>query len=150
MHLVTLAFGSNLGESEQTILSAYERLNISLGRQVNKSSFYHTRAWGYESDNIFTNSCSQYYTDYSPLECLHICQKIEKSFGREPNNEAGYKDRTLDIDIIFYDDMVMDSLSLTIPHRLMHLRGFVLDPLKEIIPNYIHPILKKKIIDIQP
>jgi len=80
---------------------------------------------------------------------LEICNKIEKELGRQRNSlHKGYQNRTIDIDILFYEDIVLDTPTLKIPHPLIQERDFVLIPLKEILPNLLHPILKKEIRDI--
>ena len=146
---IVLGFGSNLGDREELILSAYGLLVEGLGELVKKSSFIETPAWGFQSDNSFINSVAVFETEKSPYEALEICNKIEKELGRERNPEhKGYQNRTIDIDILFYEDIVLDTPTLEIPHPLIQERDFVLTPLKEILPNLIHPVLKKKIKDI--
>lgn len=146
---IVLAFGSNLGDREEYILSAYRLLEEELGELIMKSSFIETPAWGFESENSFINSVAVFETLKSPFEALAICNKIEKELGRERNPEhKGYQNRTIDIDILFYEDIILDTPTLKIPHPLIEERDFVLIPLKEILPNHIHPILKKAIKDI--
>ena len=146
---IVLAFGSNLGDREEYILAAYRLLEEELGVLIKKSSFIETPAWGFESDNSFINSVAEFETQKTPLEALEICNKIEKELGRERNPEyKGYQNRTIDIDILFYEDIVLDTATLKIPHPLIAERDFVLTPLKEILPNLLHPILKKEIKDI--
>ena len=146
---IVLAFGSNLGDREEYILAAYRLLEEELGELIKKSSFIETSAWGFESDNSFINSVAEFETKKTPYEALEICNKIEKELGRQRNSlHKGYQNRTIDIDILFYEDIVLDTATLKIPHPLIAERDFVLTPLKEILPNLIHPILKKEIKDI--
>ena len=146
---IVLGFGSNLGDREEYILAAYKFLEEELGELINKSSFIETPAWGFESENSFINSVAEFETKKTPYEALEICNKIEKELGRERNPEhKGYQNRTIDIDILFYEDIVLDTPTLEIPHPLIQERDFVLTPLKEILPNLLHPILKKTIKDI--
>ena len=146
---IVLAFGSNLGDREEYILAAYRLLEEELGELIKKSSFIETSPWGFESENSFINSVAEFETKKTPFEALEICNKIEKELGRERNPEyIGYQNRTIDIDILFYEDIVLDSPTLKIPHPLIAERDFVLIPLKEILPNLIHPVLKKEIKDI--
>ena len=146
---IVLAFGSNLGDREEYILAAYRLLEEGLGVLIKKSSFIETPAWGFESENSFINSVAVFETKKTPLEALEICNKIEKELGRQRNPEYKcYQNRTIDIDILFYEDIVLDSPTLKIPHPLIAERDFVLIPLKEILPNLIHPVLKKEIKDI--
>ena len=146
---IVLGFGSNLGDREEYILAAYRLLEEELGELIRKSSFIETSPWGFESENSFINSVAEFETKKTPYEALEICNKIEKELGRERNPEhKGYQNRTIDIDILFYEDIVLDTPTLEIPHPLIQERDFVLTPLKEILPNLIHPVLKKKIKDI--
>ena len=146
---IVLAFGSNLGEREGLILSAYRLLEEELGELIKKSSFIETSPWGFESENSFINSVAVFETQKTPFEALEICNRIEKELGRERNPEQkGYQNRTIDIDILFYEDIILDTPTLKIPHPLIAERDFVLIPLKEILPNLIHPVLKKEIKDI--
>ncbi|MDD3667902.1 MAG: 2-amino-4-hydroxy-6-hydroxymethyldihydropteridine diphosphokinase [Bacteroidales bacterium] len=146
---IVLGFGSNLGDREEYILSAYRLLEKELGVLIKKSSFIETSPWGFESDNSFINSVAVFETKKTPLEALEICNKIEKELGRQRNPEhKGYQNRTIDIDILFYEDIVLDTPTLKIPHPLIAERDFVLTPLKEILPNLLHPVLKKEIKDI--
>ena len=146
---IVLAFGSNLGDREEYILAAYRLLEEELGVLIKKSSFIETPAWGFESDNSFINSVAEFETKKTPYEALEICNRIEKELGRERNPEyKGYQNRTIDIDILFYEDIVLDTATLKIPHPLIAERDFVLTPLKEILPNLLHPVLKKEIKDI--
>ena len=146
---IVLAFGSNLGDREGLILSAYKLLVEELGEMIKKSSFIETSAWGFESDNSFINSVAEFETKKTPYEALEICNKIEKELGRQRNSlHKGYQNRTIDIDILFYEDIILDTPTLKIPHPLIQERDFVLTPLKEILPNLLHPILKKEIKDI--
>lgn len=146
---IVLAFGSNLGDREEFILSAYRLLEEELGELIKKSSFIETSAWGFESDNSFINSVAEFETKKTPYEALEICNKIEKELGRQRNPlHKGYQNRTIDIDILFYEDIVLDTPTLKIPHPLIAERDFVLTPLKEILPNLLHPVLKKEIKDI--
>ena len=146
---IVLGFGSNLGDREGLILSAYRLLEEELGELIKKSSFIETSPWGFESENSFINSVAVFETKKTPLEALEICNKIEKELGRQRNSlHKGYQNRTIDIDILFYEDIILDTPTLKIPHPLIEERDFVLIPLKEILPNFIHPVLKKEIKDI--
>lgn len=146
---IVLGFGSNLGDREEYILAAYRLLEEELGELIKKSSFIETSPWGFESENSFINSVAVFETKKTPYEALEICNKIEKELGRKRNPEhKGYQNRTIDIDILFYEDIILDTPTLKIPHPLIAERDFVLIPLKEILPNLLHPILKKEIRDI--
>ncbi len=144
---IVLGFGSNLGDREKYINTSYKLLEERLGMMIKKSSFIKTSAWGFESKEIFLNSAAVFQTNKTPIESLRICNEIERELGRKREGNT-YQNRTIDIDILFYDDMILNTPKLIIPHPLIAEREFVLTPLKEILPNLIHPVLKKKIKDI--
>ena len=139
MAIVYLSLGSNIGDrvgyiqQATSLLSANENINI-----VAASSFYETEPWGMESENWFVNAVIQITTSFSPEELLDECQRIETQLGRIRNSQ-GYSDRTIDIDIIFYDKLIMNNDRLTIPHKHFHKRVFMLVPMLEIAEDFVHP-----------
>jgi 2-amino-4-hydroxy-6-hydroxymethyldihydropteridine diphosphokinase len=144
---IVLGFGSNLGDREEFINTSYKLLEERLGIMIKKSLFIETPAWGFESENKFLNSVAIFQTNKTPIEALRICNQIEKELGRIREGNT-YQNRTIDIDILFYEDMILNTPELIIPHPLIQKRDFVLIPLKEILHDYVHPLLKKKIKDI--
>lgn len=150
MATVYLGLGTNLGDKEANLRTAIYKLQERIGKQVSLSSFYETAPWGFESDHSFLNAAIGLETSLSPIEILHITQEIEKELGRTKKSVNGsYSDRLIDIDILLYDTLVLQTPELTIPHPLMTERDFVMNPLIEIAGNVIHPILKKRIMTIQ-
>lgn len=150
MATVYLGLGTNLGDKEANLRTAIYKLQERIGKQVSLSSFYETAPWGFESDHSFLNAAIGLETNLSPIEILHITQEIEKELGRTKKSVNGsYSDRLIDIDILLYDTLVLQTPELTIPHPLMTERDFVMKPLIEIAGNVIHPILKKRIMTIQ-
>lgn len=146
---IILGFGSNLGDRKNIILQAYQLLEEKLGIKLKESSFIETEAWGFESENKFLNSVAIFETKKTPRESLVICNEIEALLGRKRNPQAlTYENRPIDIDILFYENEIIDEPDLKIPHPLIEKRDFVLTPLKELIPDYIHPVLNKKILEI--
>jgi 2-amino-4-hydroxy-6-hydroxymethyldihydropteridine diphosphokinase len=108
-----------------------------------------TEAWGFESENLFLNSVAVFETDKTPRESLTICNEIEALLGRRRNpNATTYENRPIDIDILFYENEIIDEIDLKIPHPLIPQRDFVLIPLKELMPNFIHPALNKKVKEL--
>ena len=103
-----------------------------MGHRLNTSDFYYSTAWGFQSDNLFVNTCAVFSTDKNPFECLKIVNAIEEELGRVRSGMAGYEDRMIDIDIIFYDDLHLDTEKLKIPHPLWQVRDFVKIPLSQI------------------
>ena len=146
---VYLGLGSNIGNREQTLLAAVNMINERMGKVISLSAFYTTKPDGFESENHFLNAVCSIETLLIPEEILEKTQTIEKELGRTAKSHKGiYHDRTIDIDILLMEDLVMETEKLTIPHPLMHKRDFVLTPLAEIAPDLTHPVLKKKIIEI--
>lgn len=147
--LLVLSFGANIGERQKNIELAYTMIEQEIGEMQKKSSFFETKPWGFESDNLFINSVACFFTSLTCYEVLQKIHQIENSLGRQRTNWAGYQSRTIDIDILFYDNLIIESKDLIIPHPLLHKRDFVLMPLKEILHDFIHPILKQKISEIK-
>ncbi len=146
---ITLGFGSNLGERKEIILQAYTLLEEKLGKKTQESTMIETEAWGFESENLFLNSVAVFETDKTPRESLVICNEIEALLGRRRNpNATTYENRPIDIDILFYENEIIDEIDLKIPHPLIEKRDFVLIPLKELMPNFIHPALNKKVKEL--
>ena len=139
-HTVYLSLGSNLGNRKQLLLDAIEKINKKVGNVVRQSSFYETKPWGFESENLFLNAAVKVKTKLSPTELLEVTQQIEREMGRKKKTTynfrqqtPNYSDRPIDIDILLYDDLHVDLPELKIPHPLMQERDFVLVPLREII-----------------
>lgn len=144
MATVYLGLGTNLGNKEANLRTAIYKLKERIGKQVSLSSFYETAPWGFESDHNFLNAAIGLETNLSPIEILHITQDIEKELGRTKKSVNGsYSDRLIDIDILLYDTLVLQTPELTIPHPLMTERDFVMKPLIEIAGNVIHPTRQK-------
>ena len=146
MAIVYLSLGSNLGDrvgyiqQATSLLSANENINI-----VATSSFYESEPWQMNSDNWFVNAVIQISTNLSPEALLDECQRIEAQLGRPVNRNAEYSDRTIDIDIIFYDNLIFNNPRLTIPHKHFHKRGFMLVPMLEIAEDFVHPFFGKTV-----
>lgn len=135
MHKVYLSLGTNLGDKERNLCIAIEEIGRRIGTVKVQSAFLATKPWGFSSDNDFLNAAVCCETGMQPLDLLHETQKIEADMGRKAKSVNGhYSDRIIDIDILLYDDLHIDTAELTIPHPHMHERDFVLIPLKEIMP----------------
>ena len=145
MSIVYLGLGTNLGDRKQNINKAIEA--ISLKMSISKqSSLYETTAWGYTDQPNFLNQVIQVETNLSPLRLLNFLKKTEVELGRVENFRYG--PRLIDIDILFYDDLIKTTSRLQIPHPRIPERAFVLVPLNEIAPGYVHPVLKKTIAEL--
>lgn len=134
MHKLYLSLGSNLGDRTNNIQCAIDLLNERVGVVSRVSSFVETMPWGFHSNNQFLNACVLVHTKLSPLDCLEQTQQIEKMLGRTKKSTDGiYHDRLIDIDLLVYDDIVIDTPELQLPHPHMWERDFVMRPLKEIM-----------------
>lgn len=143
MNSVFLALGGNLGNTFKNIETALDLIENKVGVIVRTSSIYETEPWGKSEQPNFLNLVVELSTNYSAQETLDKIQKIETELGRIRKEKWGT--RTIDIDILFYNDDIIKSERLTVPHPLMQERKFVLIPLAEIAADFIHPILKQKI-----
>jgi 2-amino-4-hydroxy-6-hydroxymethyldihydropteridine diphosphokinase len=145
-HTIFLALGSNLGDRRSNLETAIR--GLAPGIQVLQcSSIYETPPWGFEQQPVFLNMVLKARTRLSCSQLLKSLKLLEKEMGRQPGFRNG--PRLIDMDILFYDDIISNSPGLTIPHPHLHERGFVLVPLAEITPDLVHPILKKTIRELQ-
>lgn len=134
MHVVYLGLGSNLGERERYVAEAIARIGERVGQVVRRSSLYVTEPWGFRSVHPFVNAVVCCQTSLTPRQLLCATQQIERELGRRHKSHDGaYEDRTIDIDILLYDDLRVDEPDLQIPHPLMYEREFVMQPLREIM-----------------
>lgn len=149
MAIAYLGLGTNIGNKRRNMITAAALLAERVGDILALSGFYETEPWGFASENFFLNAAVKLKTSLSPLELLQITQQIEKELGRVEKSNGVYHDRVIDIDILLYEDEVLQIPGLTLPHPLMHEREFVMDPLSEIAPFVVHPVLKERIIDLK-
>ena len=144
MPLVYIGFGSNIGDRLAHIQNAIHALSKTEGITLQKiSSIYQTDPVGYETQAQFLNGVAAIQTDLPPLSLLHTLKDIEASVGRQHRIRWG--PREIDLDILMYGDLCFQTEKLVIPHPEMHLRRFVLAPLAEIAPDFVHPVLKETI-----
>ena len=148
MAIAYLALGTNIGNKRRNMITAAALLAERVGDVLALSGFYATEPWGFQSENTFLNAALQLDTSLSPLELLKATQEIEIEMGRTQKSNGAYHDRIIDIDILLYDNLVLQTPELTLPHPLMHERLFVMEPLAEIAPNVIHPVFKKPVISL--
>ena len=149
MAIAYLCLGSNLGNRADLIEKAVSLLGLCENiKIVRTSALYETEPWGVKNQNWFLNLAVEIKTTLSPEQLLAKCNEIEKRLGRNRELEQRWGQRTLDIDIIFYDKDIINCDNLKIPHQNMHQRAFVLVPLLELIPDFVHPIMNKTISDL--
>lgn len=142
-----IAIGSNLGDRIANVRKAAALVAGGVNARVlARSSLYETEPWGIREQPSFVNAVIKVETGLSPMELLTHTRSIEAAMGRQ--REQRYGPRTIDLDIIFYDGLVMDEKGLTIPHPRAHERAFVMVPLAEIDPEFVHPALKRKAAEI--
>lgn len=139
-----LSLGSNLGNKLENLQQTVDLIDERIGTVTKISSVYKTASWGFESD-VFFNCCLQVSTGLNPENLLFSIHKIELSLGRNRMEEDGYQARIIDIDILLFDNEIIFSKELTVPHKDMLNRKFVMVPLVEIAPNLVHPIAKQRL-----
>ena len=144
-NLVYLSLGSNVGEREAQLCDAQSRLGAA-GRVVAASSFYETEPVEFTQQPWFLNCAVALDTHQTPAQLMTSILRIEREMGRRRVQKKG--PRTIDIDILFFGNVIVESKQLTIPHPAMHLRRFVLAPLAEIAPDVQHPVFKKTIREL--
>ncbi len=149
MSRVFLSLGSNLGDRLSNIQQAVSSLAMSNRIKIVKtSSFYETEPWGNKNQEWFINAAIAIDTDFTCEELLEYCQNIEVQLGRIRKENEKWCQRAIDIDILMYDDKVISSKNLIVPHPLMHLRAFVLVPMLEVKSDLVHPVFKKTISEL--
>ena len=144
MKKVFLGLGSNLEDRAANLNDAKIRIEESIGSVVSASSVYETEPWGFESDEAFLNVVLCVETDLTPSGLLGRILMIESQLGRIRCGQK-YSSRSIDIDILLYNNEIVNEAALKIPHPGMHERRFVLVPLSEIASGFIHPVLKKSV-----
>ncbi|MDA3929805.1 MAG: 2-amino-4-hydroxy-6-hydroxymethyldihydropteridine diphosphokinase [Prolixibacteraceae bacterium] len=143
-----LSLGTNLGDKEKNLSRAIRYINVGIGQMIDLSGLYETEPWGFESNEKFLNMVIEIVTDLTPLEMIDKCLEIENKLGRIRKVFKGYSSRTIDIDILFYDDIVLSEANLILPHPHIQNRRFILEPLCEIAPDFIHPVLNKTLKEL--
>ena len=143
-----IGLGTNIGNKRRNLITAAALLAERAGDVLSISSFYDTEPWGFESDNTFLNAALLLETELEPLQLLSLTQEIEKEMGRTQKSDGAYHDRIIDLDILLYDLCVINEAALVVPHPLMHKRQFVMEPLAEIAPMLVHPILNKTMLEL--
>lgn len=143
---VYLGLGTNLGDKELNLHTAIDKINERIGKVTSLSAFYVTAPWGFSSENSFLNAACCVESGLSPFDILKETQAIERELGRMKKSVGGnYSDRLIDIDLLLYGDLILHTPELELPHPLMTERRFVMEPLVEIAPEVVHPVLGKRL-----
>lgn len=143
---IFLGLGSNLGNRAENLLTAQKLIEEKFGKILSKSSIYETAPWGITEQNAFLNQVVEIETSFSPSAVLHLVLKIEKDMGRI--REIKWGERSIDIDVLYYNNEIVSTENLVIPHPFIQERKFVLVPLCEIAPVFIHPKLKQTNLEL--
>ena len=151
MATVYLGLGTNLGNKAANLQAAVKLINEKIGKVTSLSSFYETAPWRFSSEHSFLNAAVEVYTTLLPIEVLHITQSVERELGRTQKSSGGvYADRLIDIDILLYDQLIIQTPELVLPHPLMTQRDFVMLPLTEIAGEVIHPVFHQQLKELIP
>jgi 2-amino-4-hydroxy-6-hydroxymethyldihydropteridine diphosphokinase len=143
MNIAYLLIGGNLGNRSANLQKAIQMIEQNCGQVVQSSAIYETEAWGLTDQPAFYNQALKIETDYPPERLMHLLLQIEQEMGRTRHIKLG--PRTIDLDMLFYDQIILNTAFLVLPHPAIVERRFVLLPLSEIAPNFNHPILHNSI-----
>lgn len=146
LHQAYLLTGSNLGNRSRYLQLAQVAIAARVGRMIQNSSIYETAAWGKEDQPAFLNQVLHIETDLPPDALMDTLLDIELQLGRKRSTPLAA--RTIDIDVLLYDDLCYESARITLPHPALHLRRFVLTPLAEIAPEKKHPVLHQQVSNL--
>lgn len=148
-HDVVIGLGSNIGDRKEYLELAILEVENFLDSEAICSKIYQSKAWGFQSEDQFLNCCISLKTDLSPEEVLKGTKAIEKILGRVKKSKKNiYQSRVIDLDILYFDDVVLAHENLTIPHPLIYDRMFVIRPLADILPRFIDPVKKVSIMEL--
>ena len=147
MEKIILSLGSNLGDRQNNLHKACKLIESRLGLIEHKSKIYETEPWGFDSTNQFLNQVVSFNSNESAQVIMEILLSIEKEMGRVRNQER-YSSRIIDIDVLFVGQQIIKNEIIEAPHPRLHERKFVLVPLYDIAPDFVHPILNKTVLDL--
>ena len=139
MEKVYLCLGGNIGDTRNYLQNAVAMIGRRIGRIVSQSAVYQSEPWGFNAEQMFLNQVVVAETELEPHAVLELCLQIEAELGRTRSGN-GYEPRTIDIDIVFFGQQIVNQPDLQVPHPLMHRRNFVLRPLCDVAADFVHPV----------
>ncbi len=142
-HQVVLLLGSNIPDRIDYLSRAKRMIESEIGPVEKQSAIYESEPWGFEAEVPFLNQVLLVYGEFTPQETLKRTRQIEVDLGRTQKSKETYSSRTIDIDILFFNQLNLAEPDLVIPHPHLHERRFTLIPLAEMVPDWIHPVFKK-------
>lgn len=145
MNTVYLLLGGNMDDRAAWLEKAKDEISLSIGKIIAESSLYESEPWGFQADKRFLNKVIKAETELQPAEILNIILSIEKKLGRIRSQQANYESRTIDIDILFFNEQIISEKDLIIPHPRIQERMFTLIPLAELDQSLVHPVSCKTI-----
>ena len=148
MAIVYLGLGTNIGDKHKNMTTAVTLLKERVGEVLALSDLYETEPWGFESDNSFLNAVLVMRTKLLPMDLLEATREVEIEMGRIEKSNGTYHDRIIDIDLLLVDDVILRNERLTLPHPLMQQRLFVMQPMAQVAPDLMHPVLHKTMREI--
>lgn len=143
-----ILLGSNLGDKVKNLKKACELINRRAGKILRRSSLYLTESWGFKTSDTFINQVVEVKTNETPEQLLTILLSIENELGRKRQGTDEFESRVIDLDLLFYEDLTLRSTDLILPHPLLHKRKFVLIPMNELAPQWVHPGFGKTIAQL--
>lgn len=148
MQTIYLLTGTNMGNRLKMLEDMAYHIGKLIGTVQDRSKIYETEPWGFSSDIWFLNQVLKVKTELKPEQVLNKILQIEMNLGRVRNGDPGYSSRLADMDILFYGNDIIQSDSLQVPHKHLHERKFVLVPLNDVAPEYIHPVFGLSVCEI--
>ncbi len=148
MSEVVLLLGGNVGYVRATQRTAEKMIQDRIGTILSRSREHWTEPWGFTDDRLFLNRALVVESDLDPNAILTGCLAIERELGRERGTESGFSARTIDIDILFIGDQLIDTEHLVVPHPRLHQRTFALAPAADIAPGLVHPVLHRSVLTL--
>ncbi|MGC8864278.1 MAG: 2-amino-4-hydroxy-6-hydroxymethyldihydropteridine diphosphokinase [Bacteroidales bacterium] len=145
---VFLSLGSNQGNRMEYIINAIQQLRPLSEKPLRVSGIYETEPWGFTAPQSFYNLAAELKTKLTPGDFIMKILAIEATLGRKRTEDPGYQSRPIDIDILFFGEKIILSPELTVPHPQLHMRRFVLEPLAELAPLFVHPLIGKTVIEL--